>query len=66
MNLKECECKTEELAQNFPEESERIFQSSVRITGLQAQSGTDDQPNMEQKCRVIDKGFRFVSFSSVP
>jgi hypothetical protein len=66
MNWKECESKTEELAQHFPEESEKIFQSSVRITGLQAQTGTDDQPNMEQNYRLIDSGFRFVPFSSVP
>jgi hypothetical protein len=62
MNWKVCESKIEELAQYFPEESEKIFKSSVRITRSWAETGTDDQPNMEQNYHVIDNGFRFVPF----
>jgi hypothetical protein len=47
------------MAQHFPEEIKKTFQSSVRITGLQTQNGIDDQPNMEQK-------YRFVPFPFVP
>jgi hypothetical protein len=49
----------------FLKKVKKIFKSSVKITGLQAHTGTDDQPNMKQKYRVTDNGFRFVPFSSV-